>query len=90
MTDAAPYILLTQEACAECERLKRLLAGPLKGHYGDRITVIHRQEQPEAFAHLAEQYELRAAPALLHVASGRTQRGKFGLGEVRRFLEQDW
>ncbi|GHF43607.1 hypothetical protein HNQ07_001959 [Deinococcus metalli] len=81
-----PYVLLTQDDCAACERLGRMLAGPLRGQFADRIEVVHRQQDAEAFAALCEASHVRSTPALLNRASGAALRDTGSLGAVRAFL----
>ncbi|MFC6592642.1 thioredoxin [Deinococcus lacus] len=87
MTDA-PFLLLTQDACPQCERLKLMLSAPLKGKFDRQIEVLHRQQQPDDFASVAEQYGVRATPVLIHRASGQVLSETGGLGAVKAFLEQ--
>lgn len=81
------FALLTQDDCPNCDRLKRMLAQPLKGQYDARVQVIHRQQQPDAFAALTAQHDLRATPALIHTPSGDVLRVPGGLGEVKAFFD---
>ncbi|GAA5533327.1 thioredoxin [Deinococcus aluminii] len=81
-----PFVLLTQEHCPQCERLERMLAGPLKGQFTGQIEVVHRQQRPAEFEALAQAYGIRATPMLLHRPSGEVLLGPTGLGEVHRFL----
>lgn len=80
-----PFVLLTQDACPNCERLKKMLSGPLKGAFDDRIEVIHRQTSAERFSELAQIHRIQSVPALIHT-SGATLLQTSGLGEVQRFL----
>ncbi|MDR6218248.1 thioredoxin fold domain-containing protein [Deinococcus soli (ex Cha et al. 2016)] len=79
--------LLTQDDCPSCERLKRMLAQPLKGQYDARVRTVHRQRDPDAFAALSAQHDVRATPALIHTPSGAALRVPSGLGEVKAFLD---
>lgn len=81
-------MLLTQDHCPQCERLERMLAGPLKGQFTARIAVVHRQQHPDEFAALARRYGVRTTPALVHRSSGQTLPGSAGLGEVAGFLKR--
>ncbi|MCP2014695.1 glutaredoxin [Deinococcus sp. HSC-46F16] len=85
MTDQ-PFVLLTQDHCPQCERLKRMLAGPLRGQFSGQIEIVHRQQHPEEFEHLTREHGLRSTPALIHRPSGQVLPGPTGLGEVQRFL----
>ncbi|GGM16807.1 thioredoxin [Deinococcus aerophilus] len=86
----APFVLLTQDHCPSCERLKLMLARPLKGQFDAQIEVVHRQQQPRAFAALTESSGVRSTPALIHRSTGRVLLNTGGLGQVRGFLlEQD-
>lgn len=81
-----PFILLTQDHCPTCERLERMLAGPLKGQFIGQIEVVHRQQHPAEFEALARAHGLRTTPALIHRPSREVMTAPAGLGEVRRFL----
>lgn len=83
-----PFVLLTQDDCPNCERLKRMLAGPLKGQFDDQIETVHRQRQPEGFDRWVSHYDLRSVPALIRLADGAQVRETGGLGEVKGFLSQ--
>ncbi len=85
MTDR-PFLLLTQDHCSSCERLKKMLAGPLRGQFDDQIEVVHRQTRSAAFEQLATQYSLRSVPALIRRADGAQLRETGGLGLVKEFL----
>jgi len=82
------FVLLTQDACSGCERLKKMLAGPLKGKFDTQIEVVHRQSVPERFAELTQAHQVQTLPALVHV-SGEVLRNPSGLGEVQRFLQRE-
>lgn len=84
-----PFVLLTQPHCPQCERLERLLSGPLRGQYAEQIEIVHRGERPDDFTRLAEAHGLRSTPALVHRASGEVLVGTPGLGEVQRFLVRE-
>lgn len=81
-----PFVLLTQEGCPQCERLERMLAGPLQGKFSERIAVVHRQQHPAEFERLARAHGIRTTPALIHRPSGEVMTPPAGLGEVSRFL----
>lgn len=83
------FALLSQDNCPNCERLKAMLRGPLRGQFDDQIEVVHRQEQPERFAELAEAYGVKTAPALLNLQKKTALLVTNGLGEVRTFLTVD-
>lgn len=85
-TPMPPFVLLTQDDCPNCERLKLMLEKPLKGQFDAQIEVLHRQRHPEAFAALTESSGVRSTPALIHRASGKVLLNTGGLGEVRSFL----
>jgi hypothetical protein len=82
-----PFILLTQDNCPNCERLKRMLAGPLKGVFDAQIEVIHRQFQAERFMKLVDEYGIQTTPALLKVG-GSVLLNTSSLGDVRTFLSE--
>lgn len=84
MTDR-PFLLLTQDDCPNCERLKKMLAGPLKGAFDEQIEVVHRQSNPERFSELAQTHQVQSLPVLVH-HSGAVLLNTSGLGEVQRFL----
>lgn len=91
MTDTdqtRPFVLFTQDQCPQCETLKRMLALPLRGAFDNQIEVLHRQEQPDAFAQLAEAHALARTPALLHRPSGKLLLDTGSLGAVKAFLTQ--
>lgn len=81
------FFLLVQDACPECERLKRMLAGPLKGQYDSSITLLHRQDNEDAFQQLAKKHSIRTTPAFINSASGEVLL-RTGLGEVKAFLSR--
>lgn len=81
-----PFLLLTQNDCPNCERLKKMLAGPLKGQFDSQIEQVHRQSEPEQFAMLAERFGVRSVPALIRRADGTQPRDSGSLGEVKGFL----
>lgn len=82
-----PFVLLTQEHCPNCERLKKMLAGPLKGAFDGQIVTVHRQSEPDIFGELVQLHGIQSVPALLH-SSGAVCLNTGGLGEVKAFLEQ--
>ena len=84
----AEFLLLTQDACPECERQKQMLARPLRGHYDDLIRTVHRQNDAAEFAALAERHGLRRTPVLIHAGSGELLTRTGSPGEVRGFLER--
>lgn len=88
MTDAVPFILLTQDQCPNCERLKKMLAGPLKGQFDAQIQTLHRQSAPTDFEAVTGQYGVQSVPALIHRESGAVLRDTGGLGEVKAFLQR--
>ena len=83
----AEFLLLTQDACPDCDRLKQMLARPLKGRYDGRIEVVHRTMQPEVFAEQVARHHLRRAPALIHPGSGALLTDTRALSEVIGFLD---
>lgn len=87
MTDK-PFLLLTQDNCPNCERLKKMLAGPLKGAFDDQIELVHRQSQPEEFGQWVTRYDLQSVPALIRLSDDVRMRDTGGLGEVKGFLSQ--
>lgn len=80
------FVLLTQDDCPNCERLKKMLAGPLKGQFDGEIETVHRQSEPERFIALVERFHVQSVPALIRVADGGQARVTDGLGEVKSFL----
>lgn len=80
------FTLLTQDECPNCERLKLMLKGPLKGQFDDQIRTVHRQSQPEEFEALTKQHSIQSVPALID-SQGRVLVKLGGLGEVRAFLQ---
>lgn len=87
MTDHKPFTLLTQDNCPNCDRLKLMLRGPLKGQFDSQIQTVHRQSQPEAFEALTAQHHIQSVPALID-AEGRVMVNLGGLGEVKAFLQR--
>ncbi|MFC4454784.1 thioredoxin [Deinococcus sonorensis] len=85
MTDR-PFVLLTQDHCPACERLERMLSGPLKGQFTPQIEVVHRQRDPEEFEHLTRLHAVRSTPTLLHRPSAALLHPT-GLSEVHRFFQ---
>lgn len=83
-----PFLLLTQDACPNCERLKKMLAGPLRGQFDEQIEMVHRESEPERFIALAEQFELRSVPVLIRRVDGLQLKNHGSLGEVKGFLTQ--
>lgn len=80
------FALLTQDNCPNCERLKLMLAQPLRGQFDAHIDVLHRSGHPEEFMALAREYRVQATPALIDRQFGRTLTQTGSLGEVRAFL----
>ena len=87
-TENRPFVMLTQNDCPQCERLKLMLDKPLRGQFGSQIQTVHRQEQAEEFSALVEQHGIQTTPALLHLPTGRVLLNTSGLGEVKNFLMQ--
>lgn len=83
------FVLLTQDNCPKCERLKKMLAGPLKGAFEEQIEVVHRQEQPQTFLTLAQAHHVQSIPILIHRASHNILTSTGSLGEVQQFLKQE-
>ncbi len=81
-----PFVLLTQNDCPNCDRLRMMLTKPLKGQFDEQITTVHRQHDEAEFAALSAAHHIQTTPALLHLASGRVLLNTGGLGEVQRFL----
>lgn len=82
-----PFLLLTQDACPGCERLKKMLAGPLRGQFDSHIEVIHRQSAQERFDALSAHFGVRSVPALIRVSDGTRAHDPGSLGAVRAFLQ---
>ncbi len=80
------FVILSQDDCPRCERLKMMLAQPLRGRYQGDLTVIHRQTQPELFKTLAEIYSVSSTPVIIHQASGKVLSAVESLLSVRTFL----
>ena len=80
------FILLTQDSCPMCERLKMMLRGPLKGEFDDRIEVVHLQSDEARFQELVAQHGIQKTPTLLHAESGRRLLNDQSLHEVKTFL----
>lgn len=83
-----PFALLTKDQCPNCERLKMMLAGPLKGQFDHLIERVHKESDEERFAALAQAHGVSSAPALIRLADGARPRTLDGLGEVKRFLQE--
>ena len=79
-----PFVLLTQNDCPNCDRLKMMLRGPLKGQFDDRIVTVHRQNDEAEFAALTAAHHIQTTPALLHLAvgPGAAQHGRAGRGSA--------
>lgn len=88
MTNPPRFILLTQDHCPGCERLKLMLKGPLKGAFDTQIETVHRESTASEFERWAEQYQIQATPALIDRESGEVMRTPGGLGEVKNFLSR--
>lgn len=82
-----PFIILSQDDCSRCERLKLMLEQPLENRFKDAITVVHRQDRLELFQHLAERYGVLSTPVIVYQATGDVLTDVNSLMEVRRFLE---
>lgn len=80
------FALMTQNDCANCERLKLMLDKPLRGQFSDQIETVHRQEQPERFEALTQAHALMRTPALINLESGAVLLDTQSLHEVKRFL----
>lgn len=86
MSEDRPFVLLTQDVCVSCERLKAILAKPLKGAFDDRIEVVHLQANEERFRSLVRHYDARKTPMLIHRESGRRLLDDGSLFEIKAFL----
>lgn len=93
MTEAATltptqtrFVLLTQDNCPNCERLKLMLAKPLRGQFDDQIETLHREERSADFEALAAEYGVQSTPVLIDRERGEVLRNAGGLGEVKNFL----
>lgn len=94
MTDSIPtdpmpkaeVLMLTQDACPDCERLKLMLDKPLRGQFAPLIRPVHRQGQPDEFESVVALYGVQKTPALIDTVSGRVLLNTGGLGEVKAFL----
>ena len=85
-TPKAEVLMLTQDACPDCERLKLMLDKPLRGQFAPLIRPVHRQGQPDEFESVVALYGVQKTPALIDTASGRVLLNTGGLGEVKAFL----
>lgn len=95
MTNTAPasvpaistrFVLLTQDQCPNCDRLKLMLQKPLKGQFDGQITTVHREQHAAEFEGLAAQYAVVSTPVLIDLERGEVLRNTGGLGEVKNFL----
>ena len=86
LTDQTRFVLLTQDNCPNCERLKLMLARPLKGQFDSQIVTVHREQNATEFGALTEQYGVQSTPALIDRERGEVLRNTGGLGEVKNFL----
>lgn len=82
---SAFFILLTQDDCPQCERLKKMLTAPLKGQFDAHIKTIHRQQHPTEFKQLTETHAVRSVPAII-AQNGEVLRQTQNLSDVRSFL----
>lgn len=82
-----PFVLLTQDNCAPCERLKSMLSGPLRGAFDAQIHRVHRQEREDEFVALAGRHGVRSTPALIRLRDGASVGGEASIGAVRTLLE---
>ncbi|WP_261665207.1 thioredoxin family protein [Deinococcus sp. Marseille-Q6407] len=83
---ATRFILLTQDHCPNCERLRLMLDKPLKGQFNDQIDVVHREQNTAEFEALTTEYGVQSTPALIDRERGAILRNTGGLGEVKNFL----
>lgn len=83
---ATRFALLTQDQCVNCDRLKLMLAKPLKGQFDSQITTVHREQNAMEFEELAAQYGVASTPVLIDLERGEVLRNTTGLGEVKKFL----
>lgn len=81
-----PFVLLSQDDCPRCERLKVLLESPLRGRYRDDITVVHRQSHPELFQTIAEAYGVKSTPVLIRQTGGEVLTDVSSISSVNMFL----
>lgn len=83
------YVMLTQDNCNNCERLKLLLAKPMKGEFDSIIDKVHRQSEPERFLALVREYQVATVPVLINLESKEVMT-RFDNGlHVKRFLQGD-
>lgn len=88
-TAARPrFVLMTQDNCAGCDRLKLMLDKPLKGEFADRIEPVHRTQHPERFAALADAHHVRSTPALIDTERGEVLSNTTSLMDVKKFLQR--
>ena len=80
------FVLLTQDNCPNCERLKLMLDKPLKGQFNDQIELVHREERSSDFEALVSEFGVQSTPALIDRERGEVLRNTGGLGEVKNFL----
>lgn len=81
------FILMTQDNCPKCERLKLMLAKPMKGMYDDRIEIVHRQTNPEKFMELAAQFNVQATPTLISIADSASMTDISSGPKIAKFLD---
>lgn len=83
-----PFILLSQDDCPRCERLKAMLERPLRNKYQYDVTVVHRQREPELFSEVAARYGVRSTPVLIERSSGAVLVNTESLSTVNAFLSR--
>lgn len=83
------FVMMTQDNCPNCERLKLMLEKPLKGQFSEQIETVHRREQPDRFEALVGEYHLQVTPALIDLQTGKALLNTGGLGEVKAFLSAE-
>jgi glutaredoxin len=81
------YVMLTQDNCPNCDRLKLLLAKPMKGEYDDKIEIVHRQQNPDEFLTFVKEYGVASTPVIINTEE-KTVMNRFDSGvQLKKFLQ---
>lgn len=81
------FIMLTQDNCNRCERLKLLLKKPLKGEFDEVIITVHRQDNPDEFLASVRKYQVGSTPVLINTETSEVMTNFDNGLQVRRFLQ---